>query len=396
METIERLEEIPYIENDVQKGVKVNWKEVFSYYKGLGCPSNVYDPTELPMDKAAWFVLTSERNTGKTTNLILVMMILWLRYGCVGAYLRSTPAEITPKELQNFFGVILANHYIEKMTGGKYDGVRYWARYFRLVKWNEDGTRAYESEPMIWVGSVIEHERYKSVLNLPTCQMLIYDEFISENYYDNTFVDLNQLHKTIGRKRKNIKTFLCANTTNYYHDFFRELLIQEEVLQCKLNQSFIKKTPLGTCVYFKWIGDKDPEREELNMEYYGFDNPLLKSITGGDWALKQYPHIEREDREVFDHTHYIRFMERWFQLELVWSERLGLHVLVHRANEPKREKDWTAYVLDEVRDKRERYRFGSSKLDKRYWELYDSNKWYYPENDTGFSVESYVKRADKL
>ena len=62
--------------------------------------------------------------------------------------------------MQNFFGVILANNYIEKMTDGKYNGVRYWARYYRLVKWNEDGTREYEAEPFIWVGCVIEHEHY--------------------------------------------------------------------------------------------------------------------------------------------------------------------------------------------------------------------------------------------
>lgn len=393
---IERLEKIPYIKDDIQKGIDIDWKEVFKYYKELNCPPTVYDPTELPINKAAWFVLTSERNTGKTTNLVLIMIILFLRYGCVSAYLRTTPSEITPKEMQNFFGVILTNHYIEKMTDGKYNGVRYWARFYRLVKWNEDGTRAYESEPFIWVGCVVEHEDYKSVLNLPTCQMILYDEFISKKYLDNCFVDMNQLHKTIGRKRKNIKTFLCANTTNYYHDFFRELLIQEEVLQCKLNQSFIKKTPLGTCIYYKWVGDKDPEREELNTEYYGFDNPLLKSITGGDWSVKAYPHIEREEREVFDISHFIKFTERYFQLELVYSKRLGVHVIVHRANEPKPEKPAVIYTIEEIHDKRERYCFGWSKLDKKFWNLYNQNKWYYPENDTGFSVESYVARADKL
>ena len=42
------------------------------------------------------------------------------------------------------------------------------------------------------------------------------------------------------------------------------------------------------------------------------------------------------------------------------------------------------------------YKFGYTKVDKKIWELYDRNKWYYTTNDVGFSVESYVNRADNL
>ena len=393
---IKRVDKIEYIDGQEYKGIKIDWPEVFRLYKTLGCPENVYDPTELPIDKAAWFILTSERNTGKTTNLVLIAMILFLRYGCVTAYLRQTPDEITPKEMAKFMDVILDCGYIEDMTGGEYNGVRYWARYYRFVKWGTDGKKEKESEPFLWVGCIAEHLRYKSTLNLTTCQMILYDEFITDNYLPNEFVSLIQLHKTLGRKRKQIKLILCANTTNYYHEFFRELLIQEEVLECKLNQSFIKCSPLGTAIYYKWVGDKDPERAELNTEYYGFDNPLLRSVTGGDWSVNSYPHIEREEREVLDMSHYIRFNERYWQLELVSSERLGLHVLVHRANEPRDGRPAVIYTIEEIRSRREKFCYGDSRLDKFIWKLYNDNKWYYVDNDAGFSVESYVRRADKL
>ena len=81
--------------------------------------------------------------------------------------------------------------------------------------------------------------------------MILYDEFITTNTPPDLFVGLCQLHKTIARNRSGVKMFLCANTTNYYHEFFQELIIQDEVLNTKVNNSFIKLTPIGTYVYYK-------------------------------------------------------------------------------------------------------------------------------------------------
>lgn len=391
---IDRIEP-DYIGGNAANGIKINWQEIFDIYNKLGCPPNVYNPSELPIEKASWFVLTSERNTGKTTNLILIAMILNLRYGMKSAYLRQSADMITPKEMRNFMNVILACQYIQKLTDGEYNGVRYWARHYTFVFWDEDGKKAKESDPFLWVGSVAENEVYKSTLNLPTCNMIIYDEFISSDYIPNEFVALCDLHKTIARNRKNVKIFLCANTTNYYHEYFRELLIQEEVLTTKVNHSFIKATPLGTKVYYKMIGDKDPAREAVNIEYYGFKNPRLKSITGGDWSVNSYPHIQKEEREVIYKGCFIFFNGRYYQLELVQNERLHLHVIVHLAS-----SDRTAeriYTIEEIREAREVFGYGENKkIDKLLWLLYDNNRWYYSDNDVGFSVDSYVRRLENI
>ena len=382
--------EPPLYNNCDADGIIIDWKEIFRLYKELECPPDVYDPTELPIDDASWFVLTSERNTGKTTNLVLLTMLLFLKYGCISAYIRQKSDMITPKEMQNFFNVILANHYVEKMTDGRYNGVRYFARHYRFVKWDEEGKKADESAPFLWCGDLAENLTYKSVLNLPKCNLIIYDEFIGADYLPNEFVTLCDLHKTIGRNRLGIKLFLCANTTNYYHEYFRELLIQEEVLNCKVNHSFIKVTPLGTKIYYKMIGDKSRKRELVNTTYYGFSNPRLKSITGGDWSVNSYPHIQREERQKIVVDRFIKFNERYYQIELVLSERLGAHCIVHRANTPR---DGYIYTIDEIQSKNEHYKFGSSQLDRYIWNLYVNNKWYYADNDVGFTVESYVRRA---
>lgn len=388
-------EEPKYIGNTKTGGIKIDWSEIFKIYNSLGCPKDVYNPSTLPIDKAAWFVLTSERNTGKTTNLILLSMILNLKYGMISAYLRESSDEVTPKEMANFMNVIINNGYVQKLTNGEYNGVRFWARHYRFVKWTPDGKREKESEPFLWVGAVTEWSGYRSTLNLPLCNFILYDEFITEHTPPDLFIGLCQIIKTIGRNRSGVKIFLCANTTNYYHEFFQELLIQEEVLNCGVNQDFIKVTPLGTSVYYRRIGDMDPQREAINREYFGLSNPKLKSITGGDWAIKNYPHAQHDDeKEVIYDKAAIRFMLRHYQIELCRSEKLGLYCIVHPVRDIK--KSNIIYTIEEITERKEKYCFGDSKIDKLLWSLYNKNKWYYSTNDVGFSVETYVNRANDL
>lgn len=387
--------------NDPAKSIITDWKRAFEIYNSLGCPKEYYNPTELPIDKAAWFVLTSERNTGKTTNLVLLAMILNLAFGQVSAYLRQDSDEVTPKEMRNFLNVIINNGYIQRLTNGKYNGARYWARNYTFVRWSPDGKIEEQSDPFLWVGAVTEWDGYRSTLNLPTCNMIICDEFIKENTPSDLFVGLCQLHKTIARNRSGVKIFLCANTTNYYHEFFQELIIQDEVLNTGINKSFIKLTPIGTYVYYKRIGDLDPQREKINVEYYGFNNPKLRSVTGGDWAVKNYPHLKwsvnadaLEDKQLITRDRHIYFTGRYFNLELYYSSGLGMFVNVRP--ERDRPEKGKIYTIEDIHEKREIYRFGKNKLDKLYWALYDENKWYYTTNDLGFSVETYVTRATNL
>ena len=393
-----KRETLKYYDNAPGHGYIIDWPAVFKLYHGLGCPKHVFDPSTVPIEDAAWFVLTSERNTGKTTNLVLIAMLLWAIYGAVTAYIRQSEDMITPKEMQNFMNVILEHGYIQKITNGEYNGVRYRAHNYRFVKWDLEGKAEKESDPFIWCGAVRSHEDYKSILNLPTCNLIIFDEFISSTYAPNEFIMLSDLHKTIGRNRHGLKIFMLANTTYYYNEYFRDMMIQDEVINCKVNHSFIKVTPLGTRVFYKMLGDKDMQREKINTEYYGFDNPLLKSITGGDWAVNNYPHItpqEEEKREFIDGSRYIKFNSQYYRIELVTSERLGLHCVVHRATSAKYAE--VVFTVEEIREKRERFRYGFSKIDKYLWALYiDNNKWYFADNECGYAVEAYCKRCDSL
>lgn len=104
-----------YIDNDIQKGILINWNDVVKECKKLGIPKDVYTPFNLPFNEAKYFIECSERSIGKTTNWLLLGMILNKMYGIQIQYIRQIIDMIMPKNMK-LFDTILEHHYIEKIT----------------------------------------------------------------------------------------------------------------------------------------------------------------------------------------------------------------------------------------------------------------------------------------
>jgi hypothetical protein len=69
---------VRYIDNDPNLGIDYDWELIAKEYKKLGVPPE-YDITEIiPLGNEAikWYILTSERSVGKTTNVLLVGMVM--------------------------------------------------------------------------------------------------------------------------------------------------------------------------------------------------------------------------------------------------------------------------------------------------------------------------------
>ena len=188
---------------------------------------------------------------------------------------------------------------------------------------------------------------------------------------------------------------MLANTTDYYNQYLLELCIQDECLKLTDDKPFIKLTPLGTKVFVHQIGNRNTQRKLVNSLYYGFPNPKLASITGGGWEVKNYQHIERDDERLEGLKGiYLQYNGRKIGIELTISPALGKHCLVHpvtRFFKPKR-----IYTIDDITKKEESFKFGCKPIDKTIWKLYNANRWYFSDNDTGYAIESYVNRANKL
>ena len=374
----------------------VDYKKARKAYRKLKVPKEYYDPCAVPWEASSWFGFLSERSIGKTTNILLFGLILNKLYGTQVQYIRETPEMLAPKNMANLCSVIQNCGYIQDLTDGEYNGIEYHARKWRYTYYDPElGKITARSDVVISCLAVTESGIYKSSYNAPNGDFIIFDECISRYNYHNEFVDFCDLTKTIGRDRDSIKIILLANTIDPYAPIFEEIEGQNiiETMEIGTHEQYL--THGGTPVYLELCGNQNPERARINSLFYGFKNPKLRSITGGGWAMNNYPHNYFRDYETVDRSHFIRCSNNILvQLELCKADEIGFFVNVHKAT---RFKDtdiiWTTGTINTAQ---ERFKYGYTPLDKLLLELKNKNRWYYSSNMIGTLVATYFRMADTI
>lgn len=398
-------DEIPYLINpvtglpDPNTGVAYDWNKVNKLYKTLKCPDDVYDPTHIPWNNAKYFLLASSRSVGKTTNVLLWSMCCVKLYpGTQIMYIRQREAMIERRYLDNTVGlmsVIRAFHYVEMLTDNKYNDVEYYARVWRYVLRGEDGKIVEKSEPFMVCLDIDQGETYKSTLAAPRGDILIFDEMISSDYRENEFVHYCDLVKTVLRDRLSPICICLMNNIDIYSPYLREFGVNKIFANLSEGDCTIHQTPKGTLIYCEYIGAKSKVRPLVNSQYFGFDNPLMTSITGGGgWAITPAPHIWRDEtREVLQRGICLLYQEQVVELELCTNESVGLHVCAHMLRKLP-SNPLTVYTIGEIRNPWEVYGFGIRRpVDKLIWGLFEQNKFYYSHDDVASIIDHFHAAA---
>lgn len=388
-------QKIKYIDNDINKGIIVDWKHIFKLYKKLNCPKDVYNPCTLPIGKAKYSVLLSERKTGKTTNLLLLGMLLYLEYGIVTQYIRATENMVQRRNTAELFTTIIKFGYIEKMTNGQYNNVYYFARKWYFCKTDESG-EVLEQDPnhFMFCLAVELNETYKSSYNCPTGDFILYDEFIRKTYRMNEFVDFIDLLSTIIRDRLTANIVLIANTIDRHSEYFNELEIYDDIQLIEVGQREIIETELGTKIYVELIADLHDKKEKsiYNTLYFGFKNPKINAVRGGEWAVNNYPHIQK-GFETIQRGIYIEYHGRLLALDIVKYEDVGVYINVHTAY--RTYDDSIIYTLQEPKDKRYRYYMGTgTKLDRFIVKMVKAHKIRFQNNACGTMFFNHFNQKD--
>lgn len=392
-----KTQEIKYYDNDEKHGMIIDWNAVFREFRKLKVPKDVYDPTTVPITSAKYIQLLSERSTGKTTNWLLIGMILYQMYGTITQYIRQTEDMIKPSIAGEIFKVILEygdGKYIKAITDSKYNSIYiHWKKAYFCNKDENGKIIEQDQNNFLQFLSIDNNFDYKSTYNTPKGDFILYDEFIGKFYRPNEYVDFLDLLSTIIRKRKTPVVVMLANSINYNSMYFREFEISKEVKQIKTGQSKIITTEKGTTIYFEIIGLKlTAIKTEINRLFFGFNNPKLASITGGEqtWAFEPVPHIVNDEKDVYiTRTLRLDCDDVMLQLDVVRTEDRGLIVNIHECT--KQYEDSIILTNGEIRQRNQLFGLGRGKLCKKIWELYKQNKFYYDSNETGSLVENYVK-----
>lgn len=320
----------------------INWNTIHTTYKKLVGEENYKkyaNPFCHDIKNNRWFIDLSERDTGKTTNTLLLALIVYIKYGYSYAYIRSDTQQLTVSKLQNLYNVITDNDYINKLTNGQYNDI-FYDRIKKVWYLVNNETLDKDDNICCYGLSVHAYDEYKSTLNLPKCEIFIFDEFINQYCGRDDFIKLCHLMSTVFRHRKNNpRVFLLANTLTKYHFFFSELGIQKIVKYIKLDEVKEIITDKGTHVSVRLIKNNNNEvKKQVNSLLYGFNNPLLNSITGGEWDIENYPHLERELADITEYLEkniiVVNFLDEYYSIDNIMINGM-CYAYVHNITKEK-------------------------------------------------------------
>lgn len=386
-----------YIDGDIQRGVLYDWKIISKEFKKLNIPKDVYNPLHIPFDKANINVILSERSTGKTTNLLLLGMLINRMYSHRPriSYMVDTSAHAQPKKISRIFDTIISCGYVQKLTEGAYNSIYVYGGKCRFCNVDESGKMTEKEEKHFMdILVVADHENYKSVFT-SNSDFIIFDEFIKEWYPKDEFIELMDLISTIKRDRISTKLFLLSNLIQRNNPYFDELEVRTEINRMEIGDKKIVTTDRGTPIFLEIVGSEikaqTPLRILSNKLYYGFKNPALTAITGGGWAVNSYPHIPRDCGRItkVDNTIRVKMGEEILQIEVVVSDKIGFMGLVHKSSNVY--PDSVIYTDKPPQAVNEIYGFGYTNYDKFVWGLYTKNRFYYATNQDGNTLNSFIR-----
>lgn len=393
-----KRQKIKYINNDPTLGIDYDWKLIKKEFGKLGIPDGVFNPYNYHNIVGGKYIMDlSERNIGKTTNWILIAMIMHELYGTEAVYMREIVDMIMPKNDSEMFKTILQYHYIEKITDGKYNA--YVCKSRRFYYWNTE-TNETSIEPFLLKWSLDENAIKKSSVQLPDSDIIIFDEMISRYNYLDEFVTFMDSIVSIIRGRACPLIVLLANTIDLHSQWFKEFEIYDDVQHLEPGQSKVITSSEGTIVDIALAGQEGGElsvrRKEQNKRFFGFKNPKLNSIKGGAWAFNVYQHPYREkDTESLNATRYIEHNGNLLNLELMYNEKHQIYVVVHKANTLY--DDSVIYTLDkQLKDSRYKFKWGVLHTDDILWKLYQRGLWTYVSNTEGSLIDDYMRNLKML
>lgn len=402
MKPVSRIE---YINGDKQRGILYDWKLIRKNFKKLNIPDNVYNPVYLPFERNKYFSINSERSIGKTTQFLLLGLLMYRMYGTKLHYIRQTEQDIAPKYSAELFKTVCDYDYIENIFDGDYNSIVYKSKNWYLCKLNENGDTIDidENSCCFMIDIFPNSSKIKSSYNAPKGDLILYDEYINYAYYPDEFVKFCDLVKTIIRDRESPIVIMSSNTINPESQYFSELMVYDEMQQLQKGESKEIITPLGTNLYIEWASNEKiaKRKEKVNKLFFGFKNPKLASITGGGWSISNYPHIPDiiKESKIACNNFYIYHNSKYVKVTAYLNDEKGLLWCFTKSNNTTY-KDSVILSIENTLDNRFFYGLGKFSSISKFTDLWlkakQENKWYYQDNSIGCFVDNYLSVCNKL
>lgn len=390
-----RLKNISFYDNKEEHGIRYDWGLIKREFRKLKTPAEVYDPTSVPIENVNYVVELSTRSFGKTTQWILMGLLMHELYGTTPIIIRQTEEMTAPKHAASLMDVIRTydgGRYIKQLTENRWNDVTIKARKIYYCLRDDRGDIVEKgTDPVIYLLTLEENTDIKSVFNAPRGDLIIFDEFISDMYRTNEFVTFCDELKTVIRSRLSPRAVLLSNTINLTSPYFRELEISKDVRKLTTNESTVVTTELGTRLYVR-ISDTPATKHKglLNSLFFGFKNPQLAAIRGGEtvWNFRQVPRILVSPEDVYlDRRLKIDTIDDILSVDFVSTPDRGLVANIHPG---EIHDDSIILTMGDIWDKQHRKGLGYGQREKMLGLLMERGKVYYSDCETAAVLEHYI------
>lgn len=349
--------------------------------------------------------LSIREDAGKTTQAMILGLVLNKLYGKTIEYLRCDRDQTTKGNVETLFDVVLKNGYVKKIWK-EYNTIIYkpLVKKFFLAFENEKGEIEFEDKKAIChVSSNEEYLRLKSSYNNPDGDYIVFDEFIDTSRSTiKQMVEFQNNISTIGRKREDCHVLMLGNNINQYSFWWEEFTIENEISSLNYGSIIDKRTELGTTLYCEMLEISDKQNERIskkNLRFSGFNTPKMAAFNGLQaWQGSSYPHIPDEKMlkdEPFLSTVWLRHRNRYVRFKMYYTAENGYFIYCH-FSEPPKKKDSIILTTDPIRCN-EFYGFceneneKSKKIGKFILDCLHNNRVYYSTNSVGELISDYRK-----
>lgn len=340
--------------------------------------------------EAQYNVIFGERSNGKSYSVLKYGIEQFHALGKQMAIVRRWSEDFTGKRGKTMFDNLEANGEIEKITGGEWTGVHYYASKWYLCRYIDD-EKEIAPEPFAFGFSIsaMEHDKSTSYPNVTT---VLFDEFLTRSMYlPDEFVLFMNVLSTIIRHRTDVKIFMLGNTVNRYCPYFREMGLThvKEMKPGDIDVYRYGESALKVAVEYT-AETKGGKKSDI---YFAFSNPKLAMIKGGAWELDIYPHLpEKYKPNEVIFTYFILFDGEMLQCEIIQKPD-SIFTFIHRkTGEIKYPETDLVYTTEYSQRPNYRRRITKPKTEaeKKILSFFVNDKVFYQDNETGEIVRNYL------
>lgn len=248
-----------------------------------------YNVTKYPIIYGYNFV-TSYRNGGKTTNILLWALCANRLFGSRISYIRTNKTMVTRSKIMTLFDGINntidenGKNYVQKIYNDKYNRIGYFPaeKCFKLIREDMTSDELKNAEIFCYVHSIDEYDKLRSGFSDNRLDIMLYDECMDQYVNNKTLIYLLNIISTFFRSRFNSIVFLACNMSTGSPVILQQMGIYTNILFQKTPYA-LYKTEKNTKISVEILQVSDDfsnERNIMNDTFFGIDLDGVEIIRG--------------------------------------------------------------------------------------------------------------------